>query len=333
MIIQCEQCRTKFKLDDSKVAENSIKVRCARCRHVFSVAGAQDTAVESASFEQNVPVYQIEEELEAAAESAPDTPREFDAGAQDEEVTGDETSLMDSFSFEQEDEQTVSETPAPAGDESEFFLPAADNDVASDKIESQEDPDDIDFGAFDFGDEAAMPTNRTVTALAMDLEDSSVKQGQAATRRKRIRRPGFLRRRYVRRCRVSTTPEEGTGRSHSPLIWGWTIFPIRWASRSGSKSDVCLAAQETAAGNPFSLDEIDFGDDLTSVAVQQVSTEELKPSQELLFAPLAAARDTGRASQGGCGPGRLQEEPAPLTAAARRKESPRMSGMLMLLGP
>lgn len=37
MIIQCEQCRTKFKLDDGKVSDRGVKVRCAKCRHVFVV--------------------------------------------------------------------------------------------------------------------------------------------------------------------------------------------------------------------------------------------------------------------------------------------------------
>ncbi len=37
MIIQCEQCRTKFRLDDEKVSDRGVKVRCAKCRHVFVV--------------------------------------------------------------------------------------------------------------------------------------------------------------------------------------------------------------------------------------------------------------------------------------------------------
>ncbi len=37
MIIQCEQCSTKFRLDDSKVTDKGVKVRCAKCRHVFTV--------------------------------------------------------------------------------------------------------------------------------------------------------------------------------------------------------------------------------------------------------------------------------------------------------
>jgi predicted Zn finger-like uncharacterized protein len=41
MIIQCEQCQAKFRLDDSKVTDRGVKVRCAKCKHVFSVARVQ----------------------------------------------------------------------------------------------------------------------------------------------------------------------------------------------------------------------------------------------------------------------------------------------------
>jgi predicted Zn finger-like uncharacterized protein len=37
MIIQCDQCNTKFRLDDTKVPDKGIKVRCAKCKHVFMV--------------------------------------------------------------------------------------------------------------------------------------------------------------------------------------------------------------------------------------------------------------------------------------------------------
>jgi len=51
MIIQCEQCRTKFRLDDSKVKDNGVKVRCAKCRHIFTVRKEQPEAVQPADFE------------------------------------------------------------------------------------------------------------------------------------------------------------------------------------------------------------------------------------------------------------------------------------------
>ncbi|WP_298435125.1 DUF3426 domain-containing protein [Geobacter sp.] len=37
MIIQCAQCSSKFRLDDSKVSESGIKVRCSKCKHIFVV--------------------------------------------------------------------------------------------------------------------------------------------------------------------------------------------------------------------------------------------------------------------------------------------------------
>ncbi|BDV42095.1 hypothetical protein GURASL_10180 [Geotalea uraniireducens] len=37
MIIQCAQCSSKFRLDDAKVTEAGIKVRCSKCKHIFVV--------------------------------------------------------------------------------------------------------------------------------------------------------------------------------------------------------------------------------------------------------------------------------------------------------
>jgi predicted Zn finger-like uncharacterized protein len=37
MIVKCEQCKTRFRLADEKVPPSGVRVRCARCRHVFRV--------------------------------------------------------------------------------------------------------------------------------------------------------------------------------------------------------------------------------------------------------------------------------------------------------
>jgi predicted Zn finger-like uncharacterized protein len=335
MIIQCEQCRTKFKLDDSKVAEKSIKVRCARCRHVFSVAGTQDTAGQSSSIEQNVPVYQIEEEL--AVEPALDAPMEFESGTLDEETAGDETSLMDSFSFEGEDEQTVSETPAPASNESEFFLPVADSEVPSDKVETQKDPDDLDFGAFDFGDESGDADEPAVAAVTMDFEDRSVKQGQATLPPKKEVGGLDFSGDDIFGDVVSTTPEEEPEEALAFDMGMDDFSDSMGVESSATGQSTSLAGQDSSADTPFSLDDIDFGDDQTSVAVQQVSTEELKPSQELLFAPLATAQEkpvfgSGADLFGTVPATAAQEELPPLSINSRRKESPRVSGMLVFMG-
>jgi predicted Zn finger-like uncharacterized protein len=37
VIVTCEQCETQFQLDDAKVPEAGIRVRCSRCKHAFFV--------------------------------------------------------------------------------------------------------------------------------------------------------------------------------------------------------------------------------------------------------------------------------------------------------
>lgn len=37
MIIKCDKCSTKFRLDDSRITGNGVKVRCTKCQHVFIV--------------------------------------------------------------------------------------------------------------------------------------------------------------------------------------------------------------------------------------------------------------------------------------------------------
>jgi predicted Zn finger-like uncharacterized protein len=44
MIVQCENCKAKFRLDESKVPEQGRRVRCSKCKHVFMVR--RDTPAE-----------------------------------------------------------------------------------------------------------------------------------------------------------------------------------------------------------------------------------------------------------------------------------------------
>jgi len=49
MIIQCEKCKTRFKLDDSRITDCGVRVRCSRCSHTFVVM--RETPEDSADFE------------------------------------------------------------------------------------------------------------------------------------------------------------------------------------------------------------------------------------------------------------------------------------------
>jgi predicted Zn finger-like uncharacterized protein len=57
VIITCEQCSTQFQLDDTRVPERGVRVRCSLCKHAFfvkpgvSVGDPVETAVERALLE------------------------------------------------------------------------------------------------------------------------------------------------------------------------------------------------------------------------------------------------------------------------------------------
>jgi predicted Zn finger-like uncharacterized protein len=46
MIIQCNHCSAKFRIDDAKLANGPVKVRCAKCKEVFVVEGEDAAAAQ-----------------------------------------------------------------------------------------------------------------------------------------------------------------------------------------------------------------------------------------------------------------------------------------------
>ena len=63
MIITCEECSTRFNLDESLLRPEGSKVRCSRCKHVF-------TAFPETS---EVPAPDFEPEPESAPEPDPES--------------------------------------------------------------------------------------------------------------------------------------------------------------------------------------------------------------------------------------------------------------------
>ncbi|MCX7769658.1 MAG: zinc-ribbon domain-containing protein [Proteobacteria bacterium] len=51
MIIQCDECKAKFKLDDSKLKPEGVKVKCKKCSHVFFVYPEREPVKEDNLFE------------------------------------------------------------------------------------------------------------------------------------------------------------------------------------------------------------------------------------------------------------------------------------------
>jgi predicted Zn finger-like uncharacterized protein len=335
MIIQCEQCQTRFKLDDSKVADKSLKVRCARCKNVFTVAGPQGTPEDVASFLENTPAFQVEEELDNVPEPALEATLSFDAESQAEEDSSEGSNLFDSFSFDADEEQTPPEPPQSADDDSDFSFPSADSTDTSDQVETQKEPDDLDFGAFDFGDDSDAADDSAGADQTMNFDNTSVTKEHTATPAKKEFGGLDFSGDDMFGDVASTTTEDEASESISFDLGMDGFADSMGVESSASSQKTSTATQDLASENPFSLDDIDFGDELTSVAVQQVSTEELKPSQELLFAPLAQTTplfDIGADTLQKSPVSSAQEELPPLSISSRRKESPRVSGMLVFMG-
>ncbi len=52
MIVQCDKCQTKYRLDDARVTGSGVKVRCTKCMNVFIV---RTPAIEEARIEEVLP--------------------------------------------------------------------------------------------------------------------------------------------------------------------------------------------------------------------------------------------------------------------------------------
>jgi predicted Zn finger-like uncharacterized protein len=49
MIVQCEQCKKKFKLNTALMSRSVVRVRCSSCKHVFSVSRPEKVDVMEAA--------------------------------------------------------------------------------------------------------------------------------------------------------------------------------------------------------------------------------------------------------------------------------------------
>ena len=187
MIIQCEQCQTKFRLDDSKVKDTGAKVRCARCKHVFAVSKELPESVPTTDFgailDQNVAVADESPFASLEAAHAAGTKPEYDFDSSSfvtDEQEQSSSSVVDSSLFDLPEEEKL-----PAGEAApEFSLFAHDTDLEpelsgddkpapdsgkilqdfdfSDTTEHDEGSADESAQFSDFADESAAPLDFNV---------------------------------------------------------------------------------------------------------------------------------------------------------------------------
>ena len=167
MVIQCESCRTAFNLDESLLKKEGAKVRCSRCRHVFTAYPSSPVlsgeTVESPDVSESVtPVApkktdeilseaekgsEIEEEKSAGAELESDLDviyqdvfSEADSSPPDEEAKRDDA-VEDLFKEASRGEEKLADRPAP-------IFPAMDmteedRTVVKEEKEAEDEPEHV----------------------------------------------------------------------------------------------------------------------------------------------------------------------------------------------
>jgi len=93
MILTCENCNARFNFDENLIQKSGSKVRCSKCRHIFTV-------YKSAPAEEPEPVLEPEKAPEEAPELDLEEPEKI---PDEEEISLDELTL---------DEEPAIEEPA-----------------------------------------------------------------------------------------------------------------------------------------------------------------------------------------------------------------------------
>jgi predicted Zn finger-like uncharacterized protein len=132
MIIQCQACQTRFRLADEKIKPGGTKVRCSKCKEIFTVTPAEPEPVEETVDFGSFNMQAVPEETPDETAVPSDNPEQGDSAPEEE-------------SFEQEEE------PAPTTEAENISEPA-----------DQAQGDEIDFsgleeemGEAEAGDELA----------------------------------------------------------------------------------------------------------------------------------------------------------------------------------
>lgn len=317
MIIQCEKCQTRFRLDDSRVTDRGVKVRCTKCKHVFKVqkeeqeAASVDVVTEQAEFSSPTAA---SGELRSIAESVT-----ADSGA------ADATENYSSFSAPPFDPTF---TPSVA-DDLDLEITGSEN-AQADAVESAAESGDVDFTDIDFGENVPEPDSTQISTLSVDDFTDTTIESEPVDVQKKITQSLDFSDDDMFGAVVESAPETAAGDISFDLEDGSFAESMDISGQDASGKSGALSSLDTPDDAPFSLSEIDFGDELTSVAVQQVNPEDLKPSQQILFAPIAEARDNSADEVSAHSfsfsnedtAAEQQQELQPLLLASRRKQSP-----------
>lgn len=171
MIVQCDQCNARFKLDDAKIKESGVKVRCSKCKNVFIVR--KETPPDETDFDSL---------LSGLGGPSPtnDEPKPDDSHEESFVVAGQSAALDEAPEGPREDipvqdakrETVVAEPPSTGDDEAfafsdEPFAGEQGSIPSADRQETTPEPaeeDDYDFGAGTLDEEVESVDSSFATA-------------------------------------------------------------------------------------------------------------------------------------------------------------------------
>ena len=187
MILQCDQCNTKFRLDDSKLKPGGVKVRCSKCRHVF-VAGAEQKHEESefdallSGLGVPAPANAAEEAPTAADQQPGDELAALEFGGQPGEPQQKPADVEDQyfgdldFSRETPSEPQLGRQESATGGEFDF----GDIDLGTGTAAVTQAPvqpaGGVDFGEFEFNEEPVVASMEAPAAADLDFGEFSFEE-------------------------------------------------------------------------------------------------------------------------------------------------------------
>jgi len=183
MIIQCDHCKARFRMDDSKLANGPVKVRCAKCKEIFVVQPEEPAAesVESPLSQSAPPSAESTESTNfsfdtpaVTNDSSPQGGDAFSFDFEERPVIKEDASVQDDSSNEFDWQEGTTAKSAASEADSDFNLSSFDASLATSNesvaaTSAAADDNDFDFGDVDFGSSSAPPSeSQAVTAAGPD---------------------------------------------------------------------------------------------------------------------------------------------------------------------
>jgi predicted Zn finger-like uncharacterized protein len=317
MIIQCEQCQTKFRLDDSKVTDKGVKVRCAKCKHVFSVRRDQPETEPQTDFgallDQSVSFDQ-EEETSSLFGGQPESP-----ATEPQPGSGFDYSDFIAEDFSRQDGPTAAAShglpadapPASAPVADDFSLSSLDGALGfvADQDETPPVASVAAFSGLDFGGDAP-DADKTEVATA-PVPESAATTGES-TAFTFDEEPSF----------GDAAPFPETGMTED--LVGFDAPPGGFDD-SGAEDFALVDSMpaDSQGEDTFSMGEIDFNGEPESPAVQQAHPDSAQPAEDQPVALSAPAVEKPLLPVGQESDQKDPEaEAPPLSIASRRKYNP-----------